>query len=147
MQRNVTYWGNWRVLSRCCNECSWSWCSRLHIITWRWGWETWKSRYEIQRIWGLIWATDIRKVVGIRRFVLCVSIRLNKPLTTYILGLTLNPNQAFHRSPNYTDVTPPFCIQIKHQCILVVWKTLVARAGDILDQRFNISPVIRCSIG
>ena len=36
------------------------------------------------------------KIVELKRFALCVIIRLNKPLTTYILSLTLNPNQAFH---------------------------------------------------
>ena len=35
------------------------------------------------------------KIVELKRFALCVIIRLNKPLTTYILSLTLNPNQAF----------------------------------------------------
>ena len=38
------------------------------------------------------------KIVELKIFVLCVSIRLNKHLTTYILSLTLNPNQAFHRA-------------------------------------------------
>lgn len=68
MQRNVTYWGNWRVLSGCWNKCGWSWWTRLPMITWCWCWETWKNRYELQRVWGLIWAIDIRQVVGICGF-------------------------------------------------------------------------------
>ena len=41
--------------------------------------------------------TNKKNFVELKRFALCVSIRLNKPLTTYILSLTLNPNQAFQR--------------------------------------------------
>ena len=74
MQRNVTYWGDWRVLSRCWNECSWRRWSRLHIITCHWGWESWKSWYKLQRIWGLIWPTDIRQVVSVWGFRLKITI-------------------------------------------------------------------------
>ena len=38
------------------------------------------------------------KIAEPKRFALCVSIRLNKPLKTYILSLTLDPNQAFQRA-------------------------------------------------
>ena len=45
------------------------------------------------------------KIVELKRFVSCVSIRLNKPLTTYILSLTLNSNQAFHRMSTHPSNT------------------------------------------
>ena len=40
-----------------------------------------------QNIWLVVYEAELS---------ILTSIRLNKPLTTYILSLTLNPNQAFH---------------------------------------------------